>query len=813
MLDIENIYEELLNTQNRLSALNIEKKDLDSKIQKLKTLLKNSNIKLSQNTKFTEDKKIQIFTSLFKGRSDVVPKRFESKKTGKSGYQPICSNEWIPGLCQKPKVRCSNCSNRKFVHLSNQLIRKHLLGLDERNRDFVLGIYPLLENKNCWFLATDFDKSSWQKDVLAFYNTCNKLNIPAYIERSRSGDGAHVWIFFSEPVSAKSARQMGSYIITEAMENYPELGFDSYDRLFPNQDILPKGGFGNLIALPLQANPRKFDNSVFVDENLIAFPDQWNFLNSIVKMDLLQVSFIVDNASKSGRITGVRIIPDEELNPWEQSPSKKIIPKITKNNIPKKLDIVIGNQFYFSKKQLTPQFRNRLIRLAAFQNPEFYRKQAMRLPVSRIPRIISCSEDFEDYIGIPRGCADEITDLMKNYKVSFMLQDKRNYGLKFQCSFTGILREDQVKSINALSPYDIGVLSASTAFGKTVVALMMIAKRKVNTLILVHRVQLIEQWKARIMSFLDIKADQVGVIGGGVNKPKNMIDIATIQSLCKKGEVADIVENYGFVIVDECHHLSAVSFELVAKQCKARYFLGLSATLQRKDGHQPIIFMQCGPIRFKVNDNVEAIKRGFDHRVVVRETNIKLSQELEENKNVQIQDVYSYIANSEERNSVIVQDILNAIKNNRSPVVITERKDHLELLYNKLTDSIKNIFVLKGGLRKKELQKILNDIATIAENEERLILATGKFLGEGFDDSRLDTLFLTMPIAWKGTLSQYAGRLHRNHYSKKEVMIYDYVDCKIPVLNRMFKKRIKGYKAIGYELEYGNIQQQKFKTI
>lgn len=813
MLDIENIYEDLLNAQNRLSALNIEKKELESKIQKLKTLLKNSNNKLSQNAKFTEDKKIQIFASIFKGRSDVVPKRFESKKTGKSGYQPICSNEWVYGLCQKPKVKCSNCSNRKFVHLSSQLIRQHLLGIDERNRDFVLGIYPLLENENCWFLATDFDKSSWQKDVLAFYKTCIKLNIPAYIERSRSGNGAHVWIFFSEPTPARSARQMGSYIITEAMENYPELGFDSYDRLFPNQDILPKGGFGNLIALPLQAIPRKLDNSVFVDENLIAFTDQWNFLNSIVKMDLLQVSFIANNASKSGRITGVRIIPDEELNPWEQSPSRKIIPKITKNNIPEKLDIVIGNQIYFSKKQLTPQFRNRLIRLAAFQNPEFYRNQAMRLPVSRIPRIISCSEDFEDYIGIPRGCADEIATLMKNYKVQFILQDKRNYGLKLQCNFTGILREDQVKSVNHLSPYDIGVLSASTAFGKTVVALMMIAKRKVNTLILVHRVQLIEQWKARIMSFLDIKADQVGVIGGGVNKPKNMIDIATIQSLCKKGEVADIVSNYGFVIFDECHHLSAVSFELVARQCKARYFLGLSATLQRKDGHQPIIFMQCGPVRFKVNDKLEAIKRGFNHLVVVRETGIKLSQELEENKDVQIQGVYSYIANSVERNSFIIKDILHSMKENRSPVVITERKDHLELLYNRLVGSVKNIFVLKGGLRKKELQRIMQEIDAINENEERLILATGKFLGEGFDDSRLDTLFLTMPIAWKGTLSQYAGRLHRNHYRKKEVMIYDYVDCKIPVLNRMFKKRIKGYEAIGYELEYDNIQQQKLKII
>ncbi len=368
--------------------------------------------------------------------------------------------------------------------------------------------------------------------------------------------------------------------------------------------------------------------------------------------------------------------------------------------------------------------------------------------------------------------------------------------IRLKAFFLGQLRPEQTKVVQKLLLFDIGVLSASTAFGKTVVALNIIAKRKVNTLILVHRVQLLEQWKSRIETFLHFNG-KVGTIGGGVNRPSNVIDIATIQSLCKKGTVSDIVGNYGFIVIDECHHISAFSFELVARQCKAKYFLGLSATLERKDGHQPIIFMQCGPVRYKVNDKQEALKRGFKHKVFVKETKLELPLELMNNdKMLQIQDIYSYIANSEDRNNAIVNDVLTSIRIGHSPVIITERKDHLDVLYEKLVDKVRNIFILKGGLRKKERLEIISSIKMIKENEPRLIIATGKFLGEGFDDSRLDTLFLTMPVSWKGTLSQYAGRLHREHYLKKEVVIYDYVDNKIPVLNRMFRKRIKGYEAI-----------------
>ena len=329
----------------------------------------------------------------------------------------------------------------------------------------------------------------------------------------------------------------------------------------------------------------------------------------------------------------------------------------------------------------------------------------------------------------------------------------------------------------------------------------MISKRKTNTLILVHRTQLIEQWKARISSFLDIPGNEIGIIGGGKRKPSGRIDVATIQSLCKKSVVDDIVADYGMVIVDECHHLSAVSFELVARQCKAKYFLGLSATLARKDGHHPIIFMQCGSIRYRVNDIKEAAKRPFHHRVLIRNTEISLHMD---EKDISINDIYDFLSHDESRNLAIINDVLSAIKAKRSPVVITERKDHLDFFADAFAGKIKNIFVLKGGMRKKYRQEIYEKLQSLSDNEERLILTTGRYLGEGFDDARLDTLFLTLPISWKGTLAQYAGRLHRLHDNKKEVLIYDYVDSNIAIPARMFKRRCLGYKAIGYEIDNGN---------
>jgi superfamily II DNA or RNA helicase/very-short-patch-repair endonuclease len=759
--------------------------------------------------------KIALFRSLFRGREDVYPRRFESRKTGRMGYAPACANEWVRGVCEKPRIKCAECPNRRFLPVTDNVIRWHLSGCDAEGQPFVAGVYPLLQDETCLFLAVDFDKAGWREDAAAFLDACRHLNLPAALERSRSGRGAHVWFFFEEAIPAALGRRLGSHVLTETMERRPDIGLDSYDRLFPNQDTMPQGGFGNLIALPLQRAARKQDNTVFLDSAFVPWADQWAFLARVRKIGRLQVEEIVEDAERRGRILGVRLPPqdDGETEPWTAPPSRRHPNAQTTRvggparreapivgDLPATLEFVLSNQIYISKQDLNPGLRNRLLRLAAFQNPEFYKAQAMRLSTYNRPRVVACAEDLPYHIGLPRGCLDDVRKMLNELGVRMVIRDERHDGSLLNVKFQGELRQEQKTAADAILRHETGVLAATTAFGKTVVAAWLIAQRGVNALVLVHRRQLLDQWVERLSTFLDIPAKSIGRIGGGRSRPTGRIDIGIIQSLVRKGVVADLVADYGHVIIDECHHLSAHSFEQVVRQAKARFVLGLSATVARKDGHHPIIFMQCGPVRHQVNARAQAASRPFEHFVLVQPTAFQPTRAPDPDKRVEFQALYQELIDDQTRTRRICEDAVDSVRNGRSPLILTERNEHLDRFEHELASHVDHVVVLRAGMGKRRRQAVNERLAAIPRHEGRIILATGKYAGEGFDDPRLDTLFLTLPVSWRGTVAQYAGRLHRLYDGKREVHIYDYADLNVPMLARMFDRRCRGYEVIGYTI-------------
>jgi hypothetical protein len=485
-----------------------------------------------QEQAFDNRAKVELFRSLFRGRGDIFPQRWENQKTGKSGYAPACGNEWKRGLCGKPQVKCSTCPNQAFTPVTDHIAAHHLRGRGPSGAAFVAGVYPVLPDDSCWFLAVDFDEADWRRDVSAFAETSRSWDVPVAIERSRSGNGAHAWIFFREPVPAALARRLGSALITETLDRAPDIGFASYDRLFPSQDTVPSGGFGNLIALPLQGLARQAGNSVFLDENLTPHADQWAYLASVPRLKRETVESLVDAASATGRILGVRIpVDDDDEEPWLAPPSRRRPPPAISGALPSNLTVVAADQLYIPRKALPPALVARLMRLAAFQNPEFYAAQAMRLATHDKPRIVSCAELTPNHIGLPRGCLDVAADLITSLGIALEIDDRRVQGSPIDVSFNGVLRSEQEEAVAALLLHDIGVLAATTAFGKTVVAARMIAERGVNVLVLVHRRQLMDQWVERLGAFLNTAPGMIGKIGGGKRKPSGQIDVALIVPL------------------------------------------------------------------------------------------------------------------------------------------------------------------------------------------------------------------------------------------------------------------------------------------
>ena len=762
--------------------------------------------------------KVDLFRSLFKGREDVFARRWYSRTSGKSGYQPVCKNEWSQP-CRERNHKCDDCPNRQFLPITNDDLYRHLSGKDAEGKD-VIGLYVLNEDNTCHLLCADFDDKNcehgFQDDVLAYVGVCKSWDIPCSIERSRSGNGAHVWIFFETPIMATRARRLGNAILTEAMNRNGKIGFKSYDRFFPNQDTLPEGGFGNLVALPLQGQARKNGNSVFVNEQFEPYADQWEFLLNVRKLNETTLEEILKrnaNAQPLGELSRT-----SEKKPWEIPAATNI----ERADFSSEIVITKSNMLYIPLNQLSSKVLNHLKRIASFHNPEFYKRQGLRFSTYSTPRIISCADVTDEYLALPRGCEDAVTTLLQEKGVAYRYNDKTNQGKAISVHFNGKLRDNQKDAVMLLSAKNTGVLSATTAFGKTVAAIGLIAKLGINTLVLVHTKTLLNQWVRELEKFLIIEtmpeenvgrrrkkpSSPIGTLSSTGNKLHGIIDVALMQSCIAENEAKSFVKDYGMVIVDECHHVSAVSFEQVLKAVNARHVYGLTATPTRQDGHQPIIFMQCGPIRYTADAKAQMQSQNFGRLLVPRYTPFQLVSD----------ESFSYaraekqLAEDEFRNLFIIKDVVEVLKEGRSPIILTNRTAHVETLAKLLKPHCPNVITLVGSHKNKDKRLTMEQLQSISTSEKMVIVATGKYVGEGFDYARLDTLFLVSPVAGKNIVTQYAGRLHREFESKQDVQIYDYIDIRVPVYESMYRKRLKSYASIGYRIQNKEIFDGLFPT-
>ncbi len=764
--------------------------------------------------------RLSLFRGLFRGREDVYAKRWVSKNGQRAGYKPVCDFTNERGWCIKfayGTANCSKCQARQDRPLTDEVIARHLN--KNAGEEDVIGIYPILDDNSVFFLCADFDdktcKHGYKEDVLSYVTVCREWGIQPCIERSRSGKGAHVWIFFSDAVPAIKARKLGFAILREAMNRNGRMDLNSYDRFLPNQDFLPKGGYGNLIALPLQGMARRNGNSVFVDDNFIVYEDQWQFLSSVQRLSLEDIDKQIN-----AHVCELELSKSSEDKPWETPKAKEI----SFEDFTGEIEVVKANRIYLSLKGLSAKAVSHIKRLAAFHNPKYYELLNARKPLYNTPSIIYRADMSDKYISVPRGCEEPLIELFQNNFTSWSTIDKTNPGRSIDVSFNGQLRPEQEAAVKALLSNDNGVLYATTAFGKTVTATALIARRKVNTLILVPTNALLGQWKKELERFLSVNFEApeeqkgkrgrkmefspIGLIGGAKDSRHGIIDIAIVQSCITDKEVKEFVRDYGMVIVDECHHIPAIGFERVVDYANAKYVYGLTATLHREDGLDPITLMQCGPVRYKSDAKAQMARQSFGRVLIPRFTSFRTTEEKS------IATLYNAdLAADKARNELIVKDIVAVLKEGRTPLVLTKLREHITSLSEMLQPYCTNIICLTGTAPAKEKREAMERLKSIADEEPLVVIATGKYVGEGFDFPRLDTLFMVLPVSYQNIVQQYTGRLHREFEGKREVQVYDYIDIHVPCLARMYSRRLKSYAPIGYRQQQTEILEQNPQDI
>lgn len=765
-----------------------DKDILINKLQKeneyLKKILEDNHIsyvpvKEIEPLSISNSEKVDFYQSYFRGREDVFSFKYITKD-GRKGYSVSCKNRPnIIGFCQYGN-RCSDCKYKEDLALSKDIITKHLQG------KISIGLYPLVKGDYCYLIATDFDDKDYKRSALAFSSICHKHNIDNLIELSSSGQGAHVWIFFTDKIKASKARRLITLLLIETMDEYDFLDFSSLDRLFPSQDYLPSiNGYGNTIALPLDGKLIYDNKTVFVDANFIPYPisEQLSVLAATKKVDIEKVDFLLEEYKENESIMFL---------------SKNILKglKLTRQDFASRIIITLRNDIIIPKAALNNKSIKFLYRLGSVPNPEFYEADKARRAIykHKISRVQCLYLEDESFIRLPRGCYDDLFKVLNFLNIDVEIRDERISGDIIPVSFIGHLYETQKDGLDKLLKYENGLFVAPPAYGKTVVAIALISELKLNTLIIVPNLNLLKQWKERLGQFLDVhyeykkEKDKFGEYRGGKKKLTNMIDIASIDSLVD--EECELFDKYGLVIIDEVHHVGAYTYEKVAKRIGSKYLYGFTATPKRSDKNEKIIYKTIGEIRYKYkDDNEDEINKVLNPVF----TNFSFNQVEEK---LAYSELINILLKDEERNNLIIDTISSTIKDDKNILVLTDRIEHINVLKEKLKDTVNNLFVINGSLSSNEKKEFFNKLEHISNGF--VILSTGKYIGEGFDEKKLDTLFIVSPFRWSGTLDQYVGRLNRKNKDKLEVNVYDFIDYKVNIFNNMFDERLRGYKRNKY---------------